>query len=218
MFDHLYEEWSTLDRFQCTRGVLRLMAAVIHNLWMNSDASPMIMPGSLPMDAPDVRNELTRYLSEEWNGIVDKEIDGMDSTPYLKDREITRYASRTACRRLARTIFLGSAPFSRGQSVRGIDLTHIRLRTVQPNENVSLFNDALNTLQNSLSYLYAKNDRCWYDTRPTFRKTMEDRASQIQDDDVEQEMVSRLKNIRREPPFGGVHPPWMFQMSKRFAW
>ena len=32
VFDHLYEEWSTLDKFQRTRGVLRLMAAVIHEL------------------------------------------------------------------------------------------------------------------------------------------------------------------------------------------
>lgn len=205
VFDHLYEEWSTLDRFQRTRGVLRLMAAVIHNLWMSSDASAMIMPGSLPMNTPDVRNELTRYLSEEWNGIVDKEIDGANSTPFQKDKEITRYGSRMASRRLARTIFLGSAPSARGQSVRGIDLTHIRLGTIQPGENIPLFNDALNTLQNSLSYLYAKNDRCWYDTRPTLRKTMEDRASQLSNDEVEHEIETRLKNVRKEPPFAGVH-------------
>ena len=67
VFDHLYEEWSTLDKFQRTRGVLRLMAAVIHELWMNNDASAMIMPGSIPLDVPVVRDELTRYLPEEWN-------------------------------------------------------------------------------------------------------------------------------------------------------
>ena len=205
IFDHLYEEWSTLDRFQRTRGVLRLMAAVIHRLWMTSDASPMIMPGSLPMDAPDVRNELTRYLSEEWNGIVDKEVDGTGSTPYLKDKGTPRYGSRMASRRLARTIFLGSAPSARSQSVRGIDLTHIRLGSLQPGENIPLFNDALTSLQNSLSYLYTKNDRCWYDTRPTLRKTMEDRASQLQDSDVLREIETRLKAIRKEPPFAGVH-------------
>ena len=82
VFDHLYEEWSTLDKFQRTRGVLRLMAAVIHELWMNNDASAMIMPGSIPLDVPVVRDELTRYLSEEWNGIVDSEVDGRNSAPY----------------------------------------------------------------------------------------------------------------------------------------
>ena len=33
LFDQLFENWSTLEKFQRTRGVLRLMAAVIHELW-----------------------------------------------------------------------------------------------------------------------------------------------------------------------------------------
>jgi len=33
VFDRLYEDWSTLDSFQRTRGVLKLMAKVIHRLW-----------------------------------------------------------------------------------------------------------------------------------------------------------------------------------------
>ncbi len=33
LFDRLYNDWSTLEKFQRTRGVLRLMAAVIHSLW-----------------------------------------------------------------------------------------------------------------------------------------------------------------------------------------
>ena len=51
IFDRLYIEWATLEHFQRTRGVLRLMAAVIHELWMANDASAMIMPGSFPEGA-----------------------------------------------------------------------------------------------------------------------------------------------------------------------
>ncbi|MCD8011085.1 MAG: DUF499 domain-containing protein [Lachnospiraceae bacterium] len=205
VFDHLYEEWSTLERFQRTRGVLRLMAAVIHELWMNNDASPMIMAGSLPMDVPTVRDELTRYLSEEWNGIVDKEVDGKKPVPYLKDKTTSRYGSLMASRRLARTIFLGSAPTDRTQSARGIEKSRIRFGTIQPDENIAVFNDALNTLQGSLTYLYATSDRYWYDTRPTLRKTMEDRATQLALSDVEFEIERRLKDWRKEPPFAGLH-------------
>ena len=51
LFDRLYGEWSTLERFQRTRGVLRLMAAVIHELWEREDRGLLIMPGSLPIDS-----------------------------------------------------------------------------------------------------------------------------------------------------------------------
>ena len=207
VFDHLYEEWSTLDKFQRTRGVLRLMAAVIHELWMNNDASAMIMPGSIPLDVPVVRDELTRYLSEEWNGIVDSEVDGRNSAPYRQDTNITRYGDLMASRRLARTIMLGSAPSKGEQGARGIEVSRIRLGTIQPNENIAVFNDALNTLKGSLSYLYTSSsgDHYWYDTRPTLRKTVEDRAKQFKDDDVYLETENMLRRWRKEAPFAGLH-------------
>jgi len=206
VFDRLYKDWSTLERFQRTRGVLRLMAGVVYELWMGNDASLMIMPGSIPLDVPNVRDELTRHLSDNWNGIVDKEVDGKDSIPYKTDNN-PRYGRHLAARRIARTIMLGSAPTSREQATRGIESSRIRLGVVQPGEPIAVFNDALNTLRNSLSFLYANpsGDRFWYDSRPTLRKTAEDRATQVSSSDVEYEIETRLRSLRKEAPFAGIH-------------
>jgi predicted AAA+ superfamily ATPase len=46
IFDRLYTDWSTLVKFQRTRGVLRLMAAVIHSLWEKGDRNPLILPAT----------------------------------------------------------------------------------------------------------------------------------------------------------------------------
>jgi predicted AAA+ superfamily ATPase len=210
VFDRLYEDWATLENFQRTRGVLRLMAAVIHELWMANDEGAMIMPGSLPLYAPAVKDELVRYLPETWNSIVDKEVDGKESIPYQKDGENPRYGTLLACRRVARTIMLGSAPGTvaiRDQGIKGLEKSRILLGVVQPGETVAIFNDALNTLHGSLAYLYnnTSNSRYWYDTKPTLRKTAEDRASQISRDQVEEEIENRLRKIRRESPFSGIH-------------
>lgn len=207
VFDRLYEDWATLETFQRTRGVLRLMAAVIHELWMSQDASPMIMPGSLPLDVPNVRDELTRYLDENWNGVVDSEIDGKKSLPYKNDQLNSRYGLLLASRRVSRTIMLGSAPDVSGQTARGIEKAHIRLGIVQPGENIAVFNDALGTLQNSSSFLYSdgQGNRYWYDTRPTLRKVMEDRAQQLDKADAMYEVETRLKSFRKCPPFAGLH-------------
>ncbi len=210
IFDRLYGDWATLERFQRTRGVLRLMSAVIHELWMANDASAMIMPGSITLDMPPVREELTRHLPDNWNSIVDKEVDGKASIPYAKDKEISRYGKSLACRRVARTIMLGSAPSMAAlsdQGIRGLEISRILLGTVQPGENVSDFKDALNTLHGSLKYLYnnPNGNRYWYDTKPTLRKTAEDRSSQIQIADVDIEIENRLKRMRKESPFAGIH-------------
>jgi len=206
VFDELYTNWSTLESFQRTRGVLRLMAAVVYELWMNHDPSLMIMPGSIPLHVPSVRDELIKHLSENWNGIVDKEVDGKDSIPYKTD-EKGRYGRQRAARRVARTIMLGSAPTGREQAIRGIETSRIRLGIVQPGENIAEFNDALNTLRSTLTFLYTNSsgDRYWYDSRPTLRKTAEDRAQQIASSDVECEIERRLHKLSKEPPFVGVH-------------
>ncbi len=47
LFDRLFNDWSTLDKFQRTRGVLRLMAAVIHSLWERQDSSVLILGAKL---------------------------------------------------------------------------------------------------------------------------------------------------------------------------
>lgn len=210
VFDRLYGDWATLERFQRTRGVLRLMAAVIHELWMSDDASAMIMPGSIPLNAPNVRDELVRHLPDTWNSIIDYEVDGKDSIPYQKDKAILRYGQKLAARRVARTIMLGSAPSTsalRDQTIRGLEAPRIRLGVVQPGESIADFNDALNTLHGSLSYLYTNQNgtRYWYDTKPTLRRISEDRASQVPDAEVETEIVSRLRKLRRGNLFAGLH-------------
>jgi predicted AAA+ superfamily ATPase len=208
VFDRLYKDWSTLERFQRTRGVLRLMAAVVYELWMGNDAGLMIMPGSVPLDVPNVRDELTRHLPENWNSIVDNEVDGKNSIPFKTDKN-GRYGRQLAARRVARTIMLGSAPAGREQATRGIESPRIRLGVVQPGENIAVFNDALNTLRNALAYLYSNSsgDRYWYDNRPTLRKTAEDRMQNISTPDVEYEIEQRLGKLGREQykPLGGRH-------------
>ena len=138
VFDRLYEDWATLERFQRTRGVLRLMAAVIHELWMANDASAMIMPGSIPLNMASVRDELVRHLPDTWSSIIDREVDGKNSIPFQKDKANIRYGQKLAARRVARTVMLGSAPTVRDQVVRGLEAARIRLGVVQPGEKLPI--------------------------------------------------------------------------------
>ena len=208
-FHFLYDEWATIERFQKTRGVLRLMAGVAYHLWINADASCMIMPGSIPLAIPQIRDELIRYLPENWNAIVDSEIDGRDSEPMKLDGGNARYGALMAARRVARTIFLGSAPSVREQNIRGVEENHIRLGVIQPQEerSIAVFGDVLGKLKSQLSYLYTNDigTRCWYDNRPTLRKLVQDLESRIASDDVEQEIEMRLRKWKPSSDFGGIH-------------
>ena len=207
LFDRLYEDWSPLESFQKTRGVLRLMAAVIHHLWINEDRAPLILPSAIPLDSPRVREELLRYLPENWNAVVDKDVEGDRSEPRAIDEANTRFGAIAAARRVARTIFMGSAPHGSGQAVRGIEEMRIRLGTVQPDEQVAVFNDATKRLTDRLTHLYTRAQRYWYDTHPNLRRTMEDRAAKLEPEVVETEIVRRLRQqTQKRGDFKAVHP------------
>jgi len=73
IFDRLYEDWASLENFQRTRGVLRLMAMVVHRLWVDGNQDYLIMPSSIPMYDTQVKNELVRYLPTGWEPVLDRD-------------------------------------------------------------------------------------------------------------------------------------------------
>jgi len=192
IFDRLYTEWSTLDRFQRTRGVLRLMAAVIHELWEKQDQNLLILPGMVPIDEPSVRKELTRYLEPTWSAVVEADVDGAESTPLAIDRENSTLGRYSACRRVSRTIFLGTAPL-RGTANRGKDVRQINLGCVQPGESLATFGDALRRLQNKATYLNTDGERTFYDTAQNINRDAESRKEGFSDDDVKDALRQILK-------------------------
>ena len=206
LFDRLYDDWSTLQGFQRTRGVLRLMASVIHHLWDNDDRSGLILPGAIPLAASRAREELLRYLPEGWNAVVDNDVDGVDAAPRSIDADNPRFGAISAARRVARAIFMGSAPHVRQQTARGIEDGRVRLGVVQPGEAVATFNDATARLADRLTHLYTSAGRYWYDTQPNLRRTMEDRAVNLESEKVEAEILRRLRQIRERGVFAAVHP------------
>ena len=209
IFDRLYTDWSTLVKFQRTRGVLRLMAAVIHSLWEKGDRSPLILPSTVPIDDPRVQFELTRYLSDNWVPIIEKDVDGPNSLPRRIDGEVPNLGKLSATRRVARTIYLGSAPTA-AAAHRGLEDRRVKLGCVMPGESPAVFGDALRRLASAATYLYQDGPRAWYATQPTVTKLAEDRAEQLKrdPDKVAGELEARLRADlnKRNGDFSRIHP------------
>jgi hypothetical protein len=210
LFDRLYQDWSTLERFQLTRGVLRLMAAIIYELWVRGDKSLLILPGNLPLDSQAVRTEFTRHLPDGWSAVLDKDIDGTTSHPFALDRDNPNLGKYSASRRVARSVFIGSAPSSAAQKVRGLEEVRVKLGCAQPGETIATFGDALRRLSEQLTYLYSDGSRYWFDTRPTITRIANDRAAQYErkPELIEDEIVRRVRDtVKRERgDFSAIHP------------
>jgi predicted AAA+ superfamily ATPase len=204
VFERLYEDWGTLDRFQRTRGVLRLMASAIFDLWMRDDRSAMILPGMIPLDSEAVRDQLLYFLPPAWSPVVESNVDGKNSVPIEIDTKNPNLAKYSATRRVSRAIFMGSAP-TVGTAKPGIDEKNIKLGCVQPGENAAIFSDALRKLSDRSTHLYIDGKRYWYDTKPTVSREAKDRASHVEDYQISEEIQQRLQSQRGKGDFSGIH-------------
>jgi len=200
LFARLYEDWSTLEGFQRTRGVLRLMAAVIAALWAAGDQSPIILPASVPLDDPAVQTELTRNLDPAWQPIIDVDVDGPGAVPRQVDADNPALGRYRAAQRTARAVFLASAPRT-GSANAGVELGRVKLGCSLPGESAATYGDALGRLSDRSSYLYVEGARYWYGTKASVARRARDLIEQLlstRRDEVRAEVIRRLGATRGE--------------------
>lgn len=217
LFQRLYDDWSTLPNFQRTRGVLRLLAKTIEDLWESGSKDVMIMPSSMPLDDNKVKNELLRYLPNEWEPIISQDVDGEGSIPVRIDANNINLGRLSACKRVARSIYMGTAPGS-GTAKPGIGDQRIKLACAMPGEAPAVFGDALRRLGDQARFLNQDGDRYWLDTKPNLNRTadehkqsyLNDRASLLvelnQKLDREGKTRGAFAGLHLTPPNGAAVP------------
>lgn len=194
LLDLLYEDWSSLETFQRTRGVLTLVSNIIHELWTSNDTSPLILPGNVPLDADSVNSNLTQYLHDPWKPIIDTDVAGPNSTPAAIDAERPVLGQRHLTQRIARTIFMGSAPRVNAQNPY-VSEQNVRLGTEMPGDADGNFGIALSMLEQRSTYFFNEGARYRYSLQPSITKTARDYAERLREDPeaVYNEITRRLK-------------------------
>lgn len=211
LFDRLYQDWSTLERFQRTRGVLRLMATAVHALWTRNDKSPLILPSSIPLEDTNLFEEITSHLDDNWQPVVDQDVAGPSSLPARLDREHTALGRVQAAQRVARTIFLGSAPTSRhadggaSSPARGIENLRITLGSAFPGDTPALFGDALRRLTERASFLNHEGTRYWLSTQPTVTELARSTAEGYDESELADELAVWIGKEQDRGDFARVH-------------
>lgn len=137
------------------------------------------MPGSVSVSSPRVEPELLHYLDVSWQSIIAADVDGTAATPYKVDQSAPNLNRYSATRRVARAIFMGTAPTHQQQNT-GLDDKQINLGVVQPGERPAIFGDALRRLTNQAKFMHADLGRYWYSMSASLNRIAADRAAQLE--------------------------------------
>ena len=198
-------DWSVLDKFQRTRGVLKIMANAIYALWSGESAAPLITPALLPFRDNKVRTALLEPLDRAFGPILQSEVDGEQSLTARVEAQRPRLLRARAATLAARAVFFATAPHAgaaRG-AMAGADL---RLACAQPGDQIAIFGEALQEIASRSAHLYRDGDRYWFSPQPTLNKLAADRARDVSNDDADRRIIEVLHEEQaRRAGFPRVH-------------
>ena len=175
----LYERWGTIPEFQRTRGVLRLLADVISDLYRGKDNEALIQSGSIDLGQSSVRGELVKHTGSgnAYVSVIDSDISGRNAKAPKIDRQLgSEYAKESVTEKLARAVFMYS--FSGGQQ-RGATLPQLRVAVLNPEMAPPFVSDALGRMRQRLWYLYDDNGLHFFDSRPNLNRILVDREEMV---------------------------------------
>jgi len=185
LIDVLYERWGSFPRFQRTRGVLRLLAEVVKDLYESRRALPLIQSAQVNLKRPKIKEELLKHLGTDFEGIINYDL--AQRAPRIDKTMGSEYTRFQLAEGLARAIFL----YSFSASPRnGINLPRLRVAALYPGLPPAMVADALKKLEDELWFLHQEAGFYLFKKEPNLNRIIVEREEAVS----EEEILSRLKS------------------------
>lgn len=200
----LHERWGALPQFQRTRGVLRLLARVVEDLYKNRSKGPLIQPCDVNLANPDIRVEFVKFIGNEWESVIASDIAGSDAKSPRIDRELgSEYAREQVAQGLAASVFL----YSHATREPGGTEAQLRLAVLRPKLTPAIIADVLNKFDRRLFFFYKEAGVYRFKTVPNLTKIIIDREDGIREEGILKLAQRTLGDIVGEHRFRVYHYP-----------
>lgn len=177
LIDALQERWSSLQSFQRTRGVLRLLARVAVQFYGNNLAGAMIGPANMSLYDDRIRASVIDIVGEQYEAVAASDL----AEPGERARGVDRergglHVAKRLAEGAANTIFLYSHT---GGGVPGASLRDVTLALIEPDVAPALVTDVLERLKHRLYYLHAEGELLSFKAQPNLNRVLEDRKAMV---------------------------------------
>lgn len=192
--------WASNHDFQRTRGVLRLLAAIVSDLWKRQQTLPggnlLIHPSDINFTNLDaLSGQLKKLEGNGYDAVITADVSGSSSNAFKIDTDIKEYGDWYLAQGISAVILLNTLG-SDGAN-KGVSIADIKLQVMKPNGfNQHSVNAVLDKLEDKAHYLYystAGQKRYWFHTKPNINILINQTKGDIKPVDIESEIIKRLK-------------------------
>ena len=205
LIDVFRVRWASSHTFQRTRGVLRILAAIVSDLWKRQHS---LTGANLLIDAGDVNfanldaltGQLKSLFGNAFEAVIAADVSGSASNAFKIDERKPQFKQWCLAQSIASTVLLNS--FGSDGANKGVSISDIKLNLIEPDGfNHNSINGALDELEATAYYLYyaqsGTNRRFWFHTKPNINILINQVRNDIQTPDIEAEILRRINEKSR---------------------
>lgn len=201
LIDMFRVRWASHYDFQRTRGVLRLLASIVSDLWKRQNSlvgtQCLIHTSDVNFENLDaLSGQLKKLYGNGFDAVMTADVTGSSSNAFKIDKEKSEYGNHNLTQGTASTILLGS--FGSIGANKGISIQEIKLCVVKPNAfNHNNVNGALDILESYAYYLYysttgTAHKRYWFHTKPNINILINQARNDIKQQTINTEVLKRI--------------------------
>ena len=191
LIDVLYERWGSFSTFQRTRGVLRLLAEVIADLYRRKIPSPLIHSSLVNLENQKIRMEFVKHIGSEYDSVIAADIAGKNATAPKIDKEMgSEYEKYGIASGIATSVFIYS--FS-GAEKKETTLPRIRVALLREGIPPTIVGDAISKLEEELWYFHSEGKQYAFRNQPNLNRVIVSREETISDDRIREELKDYIQ-------------------------
>ena len=191
LIDVLYERWGSYPTFQRTRGVLRLLAEVVGDLYKRKVSSPLIQSSIVNLENPIIRREFVKHIGNEFDSVIASDIAGKNAKAPKIDRDMgSEYEKFGIARGIATSVFLYS--FS-GAARKETNLQRVRVALLREGIPSTIVGDAISKLEEELWYFHSERKQYSFKNQPNLIRVIADREESITEDRIRETLKDMIQ-------------------------
>ena len=202
LIDLFRVRWGSDSRFQRTRGVLRLLASIVKDLWMRRASlvgtQALIQTSDVQLEnLPTLQSTITSLMGAQWDSVMHADVFGTISNAYKLDEQnagnnIGEYHLATA---VTTTVLMASIGSS---SQKGLSLKQLKLCLLKPDAFQHIDIDStVNQLENIVHYMYRSSiggeQSYWFQSKPNINILINQAKGDVKEDEIYGEVMQMVK-------------------------
>jgi len=193
LIDVLYERWGSLSTFQRTRGVLRLLAHVVADLYKRQVPSALIQSCLVNLLNSNIRREFIKHIGNEYDGIIAADIANKNAKAMRIDKNMgSEYEKYNLAQGIATAVFLYS--FSGGER-KGVTLPWLRVACLREAIERAIIGDGVKKLEEELWHFHAEGKLYVFKNEPNLNRVIIDREETLSEEEVNECLKNQLKKL-----------------------